>query len=191
MLTSLNAPGQRGVAMMEALVAILVLALGVMGLAGLQTRSLVESRLTNARGNALFLTNDLADRMRLNRTAALSAVATQRYDRAFGAAPLGTAPDCFSAPCNAQNQRNFDLIEWEASVAQLLPGGQAQIAAPDAAGQISVTFRWRNNVLGGEFGAANQTANLMPAGLTVPIAGCNDDVATQQNWLCHQVFVRL
>ena len=179
---------QTGVSMIESLVAILVLAIGVMGLAGLQARSLVETRLTNARANALLLANDLAERMRLNRNAAVSTTLADRYDLAFGGAIPGGTADCVANPCNGAALRTFDLTEWTRQVRQLLPGGEARIDPPTAAGQIRVTFRWRNNVRGAEFGAADEQANLMGP-LTVPIDGCQS-TNDQRDWICHQVFIR-
>lgn len=177
---------QRGVSMIESLVALLVLAIGVMGLAGLQTRSLVETRHTNARANALLLANDLAERMRLNREAALSANAGERYTVDFGNA-VNTTTDCRQAPCDRAALRNFDLNEWLLSVRQLLPGGQVRVEAP-INNQIRVTFRWRNNIKGAEFGEADNSTELMTP-LLVPVEGCQsaDD---QRNWICHQVFIR-
>lgn len=186
---------QTGVSMIESLVAILVLAIGVMGLAGLQARSLVETRLTNARANALLLANDLAERMRLNRNAAVSTNLADRYDLNFGGTGCGTnicsdivRNSCVNGVCSPRDLRTFDLADWTLQVRQLLPGGQARIDVPTASGQIRVTFRWRNNVRGAEFGAADEQANLM-APLTVPIDGCQsaDD---QRDWICHQVFIR-
>jgi len=178
---------QTGVSMIESLVAILVLAIGVMGLAGLQTRSLVETRLTNARANALLLANDLSERMRLNRTAALSAASTDRYDLIFGGSITGSPPDCVANTCTANNLRAFDLNEWTRNLRQLLPGGEARIDPPNAAGQIRITFRWRNNVQGSEFGAADVSDDLT-APLTVPIDGCQSP-QDRRDWLCHQVFI--
>lgn len=178
---------QTGVSMIESLVAILVLAIGVMGLAGLQTRSLVETRLTNARANALLLANDLSERMRLNRAAALSSVSTDRYDLAFGSSIAGSPPDCIANTCTSNNLRTFDLNEWTRNLRQLLPGGEARIDPPSAAGQIRITFRWRNNVRGSEFGADDTTAELT-APLAIPIEGCQSP-EDRRDWLCHQVVI--
>jgi type IV pilus assembly protein PilV len=173
---------QTGVSMIESLVAILVLAIGVMGLAGLQARSLVETRLTNARANALLLANDLAERMRLNRDAALGAAP---YTIGWDVDPPEV--NCIANSCTPAQLRDFDLREWRIQVRQLLPSGQAQIEAP-VNNQVRVTFRWRNNVRGAEFGAADEQANLMGP-LTVPIGGCQS-VNDQRDWICHQVFIR-
>ena len=171
--------------MIESLVAILVLAVGVMGLAGLQTRSLVETRLTNARANALLLANDLAERMRLNRTAATSTDAAQQYTTTF-TNRVKASKNCVAEACDPKDLRNFDLAEWQMNVTQLLPGGEAQVEpAPGSTGQLRVTFRWRNNVAST---SDTQTAQLMSP-LTVDIDGCRSD-GDQRDWICHQVFIR-
>lgn len=180
---------QSGVSMIESLVAILVLAIGVMGLAGLQARSLVETRLTNARANALLLANDLAERMRLNRAAATSTDPSNRYDLAFG--EIFNPRDCVAGACDAVALRTFDLAEWTRQVRQLLPGGQARIDAPTTSGQIRVTFRWRNNVRGAEFDLTDNTAELTEPLLRSISGGCQTDQETRDGvWMCHQVFIR-
>lgn len=57
-----NHPEQQGIAMIEALVALLVLAFGVLGLARLQINALTESRHSNARAIAVQLAADLSER---------------------------------------------------------------------------------------------------------------------------------
>ena len=54
---------QSGLSLIESLVALVVLALGVMGLAGVQTRLLVETRTANSRAIAVQLIDDLTNRM--------------------------------------------------------------------------------------------------------------------------------
>ena len=177
---------QRGVSMIESLVALLVLAIGVLGLAGLQTRSLVETRHTNARANALMLANDLAERMRLNRDQAIITDNSNPYLRDFEQS-IAAGPTCTTKACTPAELGQFDRDEWSRSVRQLLPGGQARVEAP-ANNQIRVTFRWRNNIKGAEFGATDGTDALM-APLVVPIDGCQS-ATDQRNWICHQVFIR-
>jgi type IV pilus assembly protein PilV len=58
--------GQRGITLVEALVALLVLALGILGLAVVQGRTLVETRTANSRATAIRLISDLSERVRLN-----------------------------------------------------------------------------------------------------------------------------
>ncbi len=179
---------QHGVSMIESLVALLVLAIGIMGLAGLQTRSLIETRLTNARANALLLANDLTERMRLNRAAALGdapyTTNANTWNDALPAVPDGT---CRDNPCTPAQLRDMDLREWRILVTQLLPGGQARIEAP-VNDQIRVTFRWRNTLRGSEFAAPDESDRLT-APMAVAVGGCQSE-EDRRNWVCHQVFIR-
>ena len=57
---------QRGTSLIEALVALLVLALGVMGMAAVQTRTLATARTTNLRAVAIRAAEDLQERIQAN-----------------------------------------------------------------------------------------------------------------------------
>jgi type IV fimbrial biogenesis protein FimT len=72
---------QRGLSLIESLIALVVLAVGVMGLAGVQARMLVESRTANHRAVAIGFIDDLSNRMLLNRDAAMA----NNYALAWGA----------------------------------------------------------------------------------------------------------
>src|SRR6218665_2182419 len=102
-----TASNQRGVSLIEALVALLVLALGIMGMAGIQTRTLVESRTTNARAFAVQLADDLLDRMQANAAIRINPPITSPYLAAWGA--QAAAPvDCFTAACTGPQLAAFD-----------------------------------------------------------------------------------
>ena len=58
--------GQRGVGMVEVLVALLLLALGVIGFAALQLQAVEVNRESLSRVQAMGLARDLAERMRVN-----------------------------------------------------------------------------------------------------------------------------
>jgi len=62
---------QQGLSLIEALVAVVVLALGLLGLAGLQATSIKSNDSALFRSQATLLAYDMADRMRTMRTAAL------------------------------------------------------------------------------------------------------------------------
>ena len=63
---------QRGLTLLESLAALVVLALGILGLLAAQTRMLVETRTTNSRATAIRQIVDLGERIKLNRAAALA-----------------------------------------------------------------------------------------------------------------------
>ena len=62
---------QRGISMVEALVALVVIAVGMLGIAGLYLSSLQASRSAKLRSYAVELASSIADRIRANRDAGL------------------------------------------------------------------------------------------------------------------------
>ena len=78
---------QRGVGLVEVMVAVLVLSIGLLGLAGLQVRTLRNSQSALERGVAVIETHAIVDAMRADRVNAMG----DDFDIALGAAdPTGT-----------------------------------------------------------------------------------------------------
>lgn len=90
---------QRGTSLIEVLVAILILAFGLLGLAGLQSRLQVSDMESYQRAQALVLLNDMASRITSNRSAAADYVT---------AAPLGVGAAC---PVGA-TRAEIDATQW-------------------------------------------------------------------------------
>ncbi|TVQ74653.1 MAG: type IV pilus modification protein PilV, partial [Oceanospirillales bacterium] len=62
---------QNGVSLIEILIALVVLSIGLLGMAALQTRTLSLNHSAYQRTQAVNLSYDIVDRMRSNRRAAL------------------------------------------------------------------------------------------------------------------------
>ena len=77
---------QRGVGIIEVLVAVLVLSVGLLGLAGLQLRTLRNNQSALERGVAVFETHAIADALRADRTNARNGLFNLDLD---AAAPVG------------------------------------------------------------------------------------------------------
>jgi len=107
---------QAGMSMIEVLVAIVVISLGLLGLAGLQATSLKNNYSAHTRAQAMQYAQDMLDRMRANRAAALNG----NYDLVMTAA----APAC-------NNAVTCDLSEWMADIATL-PAGDACVSLATA-----------------------------------------------------------
>ena len=65
----MNKTAQKGVGLVEVLVALLILALGVLGFAALQLRALDAAQEATEQTIAMNTARDLAERMRVNRAA--------------------------------------------------------------------------------------------------------------------------
>ena len=119
---------QRGASMIEVLVSILIFAFGMLGMVGLQTRTLGYGQMSLYRSQAAALTDDILDRMRADLTNAKGTA---------WVTAVGDAASSFTGTSVAQK----DLNDWKGQVETLLPSGQASIAV--ASGVVTVTVQWK------------------------------------------------
>lgn len=96
-----TANAQRGTTLLEVLVTLVILAIGLLGLAGLQTRLQVSEMEAYQRSQALILLNDMASRIASNRANAASYVTG-------ASAPL-VGGDC---PTSSATRQQADASEW-------------------------------------------------------------------------------
>ncbi|MFN4030509.1 MAG: type IV pilus modification protein PilV [Acidovorax temperans] len=138
---------QRGVTLIESLVAIVVMALGILGILGVQMRTLTDTQTGVRRAQAIRLIEDMGERMKVNPNALANINA---YVTAFADTP--TLPNCASG-CNAAQLATYDVAAWKRIVRENLPAGQASIFVPPAESglatglgrQLGVMIAWREN----------------------------------------------
>jgi len=112
---------RRGIALMEALIAIVLLSFGALGYAALQMKGLSASSSAMWRSKAGILAYEMADRMRANR----AGVVAGSYN-ALGAPQ--TVNDCgAAADCTPARMAQLDHAQWNASLASSLPGGSGVV----------------------------------------------------------------
>ncbi len=107
---------QAGFTLIEVLVSALILAIGLVGVAGLQAMSLKNNQSAYMRSQATALAYDLADRMRSN-----VAGAEAGFYRPALAAIRNTCST--STGCSTQQMAQNDLSEWAGALAGNLPMG--------------------------------------------------------------------
>lgn len=117
-----------GFSMVEVLVTLVVIAIGVLGVAALQLNALKYTKESFSRSAASVLAGDLSDRMRGN----MAGVKAGYYARNFGYTTAHstavTAPSCgTTSDCNAQTLAQLDLSSWLAAIAAALPGGTGAV----------------------------------------------------------------
>ena len=126
---TLCASGQSGVGLLEVLVALLVLAIGALGYAGLQLTALRNSEDAHHRAHAAMIAQDAIERIKSN-PAQAGYYATAGNWPASAAnsegAPAGWK-DCMSSECDAGTMAEWDIkqLVWTASSA--MPGGQIKV----------------------------------------------------------------
>jgi len=125
----------RGFTLVEAMVALVVLAVGMLGIAGLYVTTLRSGGSAIYRMQAVNLAADLADRIRTNRGAGLSYAGAAANNNCYGAASVDCAP-----PLMAAN----DLFVWQQQIAAILPGGAGVVAVAGAAAPFTytITINW-------------------------------------------------
>jgi type IV pilus assembly protein PilV len=137
---------QRGLTLIESLVAIVVAALGILGILGTQMRTLTDTQTTVRRAQAIRLIEDLSERLRVNPNALRGFSA---YVSDFTATP--SPGSCQTSPCNSASLAAYDLGIWKQTVKNTLPLGQASIflapaeTADTNRRQIGVMIAWREN----------------------------------------------
>jgi type IV pilus assembly protein PilV len=137
---------QSGFTLLEVLVAIVVLSLGLLGLAGLQAASLSNNQTAYYRGIATQQAYDIADRLRANLAGAGSP--NYSYNNLATGLPVGN-PDCFAATCSPANMAISDRRQWNTANATLLPNGNGTVVCidgPAAAGCTAATGNWVFNI---------------------------------------------
>ena len=127
---------QRGFTLIEILVTVIILAIGLLGLAGLQLGGLRYSFSAYQRSQATIMANDIADRMRANRTVAEAG----GYDIDIG--DDSDEVDCTGngANCTPDDMAAADVYEWKQALEDTLPAGDCSIA--NNGGTFTITIQW-------------------------------------------------
>ncbi len=132
---------QQGFTLIEVLIAVLVLSIGLLGLAGLQTVSLKMSHGSYLRVQATNLAYEIADSMRANRGNAAS------YPGTF--ATSCTTLTYASAYASGTAIAAADLAVWRHRLACLLPSGRGTIAVATGSTLATITVTWDETRLEG------------------------------------------
>lgn len=114
-----NRKAQSGMALLEALIAILIFSFGLLGMAGFQAKSIKAQDEAKKRADAAFVANQIAGDMWGVPSAQLSTCA--------GTFTKGSS-GCAGSP-------------WGSRIEQSLPGGQAVVEVDDT--QVTITLTWR------------------------------------------------
>jgi type IV pilus assembly protein PilV len=192
---------QRGITLIESLIALLILALGVLGLAQVEARMLVETRTTNSRSTAIRLIADLRERIRLNTAGAQPALSSNGRSLYADSNPPGAAgsfpaPPSNSTDCNPvtaatpQQQVTDDLCDWRKEIAQSLMNGRASIwqVSPQ---QLQVIVAWQpnentNTTFTGTAENQQLSDQLQITNASTKANLCADDT---HSWICHIDFI--
>lgn len=152
----LKAKRQTGFSLVELLIALLILAIGLLGMASLMMTSMKSNQSASMRSQASWLAYDIIERMRLNST---TAIQTNEY--VITAAALTPAnPNCKSTTCNAANIAKQDMFEWKTKLGDARLSG----AVTHATNAYTVIISWQEDS-STACGVANQCSFTLRADL--------------------------
>lgn len=150
MRNSIKLTNQNGFSIIEVLISVLVISIGLLGMAGLQTTGIQQSHNSYLKTQASMLAYDMADRMRSN----LQGVAAGHYNSIDNGSLdlISTEPTCSDAnACTAQELADIDIYQWTSgadtgSIAATLPSGHGMVSSN--AGIFTITVLWDENRTG-------------------------------------------
>lgn len=124
-----------GFSLLEAMVAILVVSIGLLGLAALQANALSFNSIAYQRSQATNLVYDIIDRMRVNIAAARSGRYNFDEDALGEQDPILTSTELVAV----------DIREWRRAISNTLPSAKGRIEIQDTGMGtviVQVTIQW-------------------------------------------------
>jgi len=112
-----NAGACRGFSLIEVLIALIILSVGMLGIAGLYVHSMQAGRTSMFRHQAVILAGDVADRIRANPRAAAA------Y------AGAGADNSCVNGGvnCSPEEMAAHDIFLWDQQAIDTLPNGDVAV----------------------------------------------------------------
>ena len=126
-----------GFTLIEVLVALIVVSIGLLGLAGLQATSVRFNQQAYLRSQAVQQAYDMADRIRANARGMWDG----NYDDIDG---TETDPGCISTDCSPADLADTDAVAWNAQNVAALPNGAGTVARDAAATAVvfNIVVNW-------------------------------------------------
>jgi len=166
---------QRGVSLIEVLMAVLIFSIGLIGLAGLMIMATRSNHTAYLRTQATFLASSMADRMRANPVGVWS----NAYNVTL---PTTATQVCDSTTaCTPAQVATYDLKMWSDQLTAFLPNASATIACSSAqagytpqAGQVGMRPPYGGN--------CTMSITWDERGLAGDIASSGDTLPQTFNW---------
>jgi len=126
---------QRGFSLVEVLIALVIMSVGMLGIAGLYVQSMQAGRTSTFRHHAVTLAGDVADRIRANPTAGAAYAAAGGVDS--GCVAMGV-------DCSEPQMASHDIFLWAEQARDTLPAGQINITHDGAVSpaQYTIEVAW-------------------------------------------------
>jgi type IV pilus assembly protein PilV len=112
---------QRGFSLVEVLIALIIMSVGMLGIAGLYVQSMQAGRTALFRHHAVTLAGDVADRIRANPRAGIAYAGGGADNNCVGA----------GIDCDAGQMASNDIFLWNQQAGESLPNGNVIINFDD------------------------------------------------------------
>jgi type IV pilus assembly protein PilV len=121
---------QKGFTLAEVLASVFLLALGIIGAAGMQVQALRTAQQSAFRTAALSLASEMADMMRMTLSSPDAQTLLKPYLQIdFRSAEQAARPtaSCYFLSCTAEQLVEFNIEQWKEHIGNSLPDGRAKI----------------------------------------------------------------
>lgn len=137
----------RGFTLIEVMIAMLVMSLGLLGIAGTLITAVRSSSSNYLKQQAVQYSYDIADRMRSNFLLAQDYTSGNPYITALTAPAAAPAKDCTAPGCSTADMAAYDVWQWKTTLKNNLPGGLGSISvaatgASSTTAQVTVVVQW-------------------------------------------------
>lgn len=126
---------QRGLGMIEVLVALVIISVSMLGLAALQISSVRFNHQAYLRSQATYIAYDIIDRMRAN----VPEAEAGSYSVAINDDSNGSTA-CDTGTCSTAAMVTYDINQWLNTVKTELPQGDGTVSM--AGNKVTVTVQW-------------------------------------------------
>lgn len=143
---------QQGLSLIEVMISIIILGVGLLGLVGLQTRSIIMNQSAYYRSVAADLASDLADRIRANRTPFLASSDAETHspfppDFARCKQISNSEDTVVCAEQDAEHEKYLlasEISEWNRFLRSQLPGAKFKLESSEA--QSTGFYRYKLSI---------------------------------------------
>ncbi len=135
----------RGFGLIEVLVAVVILAIGLLGLVNLQMRGHQYSDSARQRAQATYLAYDILDRMRANKDEVVNGTYYVSTGTSVSAPVAINMCSDATVSCPPNRLAEYDLWEWKQDLSNQLPNGDGSIRRNNAIATTDIyeiTIQW-------------------------------------------------
>lgn len=147
----------RGFTLLEVMISLVILAIGVMGIIGLQTSTYKQLQTSQNYSKAAMLASSMADRMLANPAQVLAGAYI--HDNASNIPP---SPNCASAACDDAQLAAYDVWYWQSEIVGIaadeegqttkvpgsLPAASGEVIRDASTGEYLILVRWDDDLDG-------------------------------------------